>query len=169
MIITHAQLREVFVSAQLKHYFDKKLAPLPSNEVDIRIEETLKFLNMATYITGNIPVSKEIDELWHYWILETQEYRKLCVKLHGGKFLHHTSNDYQEYADPDVADRGIDLEQEVAILSAYVLNYGSFALERVKYWPLAERLMRQRGWDIDALNAWLACASVLASAEAVAA
>jgi hypothetical protein len=59
MIITHAQLREVFVSAQLKHYFDKKLAPLPGDEVDIRIEETLKFLNMATYITGNIPVERD--------------------------------------------------------------------------------------------------------------
>jgi hypothetical protein len=61
------------------------------------------------------------------------------------------------------------LEQEVAILGAYVLNYGPFDLARTKYWPLAERLMRQRGWDIDTLNAWLASASALAPAEAVAA
>jgi hypothetical protein len=168
MLITNVQLREVFVSAPLKHYFEKKLAPLTSEEIDARIEETLKFLNMATYITGNIPVSKEIDELWHYWILETQEYRTLCAKLHGGKFLHHTSNDYQEYADPDVASQELDLEQEVAILSSYVLNYGPFELERIKYWPLTERLMRQRGWDLHALNAWLATASALAE-EAVAA
>jgi hypothetical protein len=168
-MITNAQLRELFVSAHLKHYFLKKLAPLPSDEVDVRVEETLKFLNMATYITGNIPVSKEIDDLWHYWILETQEYRKLCMRLHGGKFLHHTSNDYLAFADPDVSAQVLDLEQEVAILSSYVLNYGPFEPKRVKYWPIAERLLHQRGWHIEALNAWLSSSAALAESEPTAA
>lgn len=160
MSITNAQLRAAFLSAPLKHYFEKKLAPLPREEIDVRIEETLKFLNMATYITGNIPVSKEIDELWHYWILETQEYHKLCSKLCGGKFMHHTSNDYQEYADPEVGNRGLNLNQEIAILSSYVINYGAFEPNRIKYWPVAERLMRQLAWDVNTLNTWLASGCV---------
>ena len=167
MIITNSQLREAFVSAQLKYYFDKKLAPMPSHEVDVLIEETLKFLNMATYLTGNIPVSKAIDEVWHYWILETQEYHTLCEKTGEGKFIHHVSNDYQEFADEDIANHSMDLTQEVAILSSYVLNFGPFELDRLQFWPLAEQLMQYCERDITKLNAWLSSASVNAPAEVV--
>jgi hypothetical protein len=139
----------------MKHYFDKKLAPLPSEEIDVRIEETLKFLNMAAYIDGSIPVSPEIDEVWHYWILETHEYAQLCAKLQGGRFLHHRSNDYAEYLDKDVKAHDIDLQRDVGILSSYVLNYGPFEARRVKYWLLAAHLVSELGWDVERLNAWL--------------
>jgi len=118
----------------MKYYFDKKLAPLSSAEVDVRIEEALKYLNMAVYCNGDIPFSKEIDDVWHYWILETAEYQKLCAKLHGRTFLHHSSNDYAEYFDADAKNRKIDLEFGISILSSYVRNYGSFEPDRVKYW-----------------------------------
>jgi hypothetical protein len=167
-MITNAQLRETFVSAALKHYFDKKLAPLAGDEVDARVEETLKFLNMAAYITGNIPVSQEIDEVWHYWILQTEQYRDLCAKLNGGRFVHHTSNDYEEYVAPEAARQGIDLERETAILCSYVLNYGELQAERVKYWPFAQNLMRSRDWDIGSLNAWLKSAPIFTTERAAA-
>jgi hypothetical protein len=61
--------------------------PQPSAEVYIRIEETLKFLNMATFCEGNIPVTQELDDIWHYWVLETREYAKLCVSLQGRDFI----------------------------------------------------------------------------------
>ena len=154
-MMTNQQLREAFLSPQMKYYFDKKLSPLPSAEVDARIEEALKFLNMAAYIDGSIPVSPEIDEVWHYWILETREYARLCARLQGGQFLHHKSNDYAEYFDKDVKAHGIDLERDVAILGSYVLNYGPFEQERVRYWLLAAYLLEQRGWSIDELNRWL--------------
>jgi len=154
-MITNPQLRDAFLSPQMKYYFDKKLAPLSSAEVDVRIEEALKYLNMAVYCNGDIPFSKEIDDVWHYWILETAEYQKLCAKLHGRTFLHHSSNDYAEYFDADAKNRKIDLEFGISILSSYVRNYGSFEPDRVKYWPLASHLMERLGWDLDQLNDWL--------------
>jgi hypothetical protein len=157
-MITNQQLRDAFLSAQMKFYFDHKLAPLPSDEVYTRVEEALKYLNMAIHCNGDIAVSKEIDEVWHYWILETAEYECLCYKLHGGAFLHHTSNDYAAYVDPDAKKRRINLAFGVSILTSYVLNYGPFEPDRVKYWPLAARLMDVLGWSIDELNAWLASA-----------
>src|SRR5215203_6069345 len=51
-MITGQQLRDKFLSPAMKHYFDMKLAPLSSEEVDVRIEEALKFLNMAAHIRG---------------------------------------------------------------------------------------------------------------------
>jgi hypothetical protein len=40
--LTNQQLRQAFLTPQMKYYFDKKLAPLPAHEVDARIEEMLK-------------------------------------------------------------------------------------------------------------------------------
>ena len=154
-MITNQQLRDAFLSPQMKHYFDRKLAPLSSCEVDIRIEEVLKYLNMAHHCRGDIPVSKEIDDVWHYWILETQEYETLCGKLHGGTFLHHMSNDYAMYFDKDAKNQKIDLRRGISILSSYVMNYGPFEADRIRYWPLVERLMEQLHWNLDELNAWL--------------
>jgi len=135
-MITNRQLREVSLSPQMKFYFERKLAPLPSHEIEARIEEMLKYLNMAIHCNGDIPVSKEIDDVWHYWILET-------------------ADDYAAFVDADIKNRRIDRPLGVSILSSYVLNYGPFMPERVRYWPLAERLMERLGWDVDQLNDWL--------------
>jgi hypothetical protein len=155
-MITNQQLRQAFLTQQMKYYFDKKLAPLPSSEVDARIEEMLKYLNMSIHSDGDIPFSKDIDEVWHYWVLETAEYMELCSKLHGGGFIHHTSNDYVEYFDEGVKNKKIGLARGLAILSSYVLNYGPFQADRLQYWPVAEHLMESLGWSLDTFNQWLA-------------
>lgn len=159
MAITNQQLRDAFLNPQMKCYFEKKLSPLPSVEVGVRIEETLKFLNMAIYCNGSIPVSKEIDDIWHYWILETREYDKLCSALQGREFVHHSSNVYLKCQGGHV--RQDDLEQDVAMLATYVLNYGPFEKERVKYWLFAAHLVDDCGWSVEKLNDWLTSASVL--------
>ena len=154
-MITNWQLRQAFLTPPMRHYFEKKLASVSRAELRIRIEEALKFLNMATYCHGSIPVSQEIDEVWHYWILETQEYRKLCRSLQGGKFLHHRSNAYTEYFDKEITSCGRDLSNDVAMLSSYVFNYGRFRKDRVRYWVLASYLVEKCGWSVRQLNDWL--------------
>jgi hypothetical protein len=139
----------------MKCYFEKKLPEVPAAEIDARIEEAVKFLNMAVYCEGNIPVSKEIDEIWHYWILETKEYAKLCAALQGRKFIHHSSNVYAECNRVVSEALDNDLGQGVAMLANYVLNYGPFQPDRVKYWLLATHLVEDCGMTIDHLNAWL--------------
>ncbi|MBV9250026.1 MAG: hypothetical protein JO227_12380 [Acetobacteraceae bacterium] len=154
-MITNEQLRAALLPPAMKHYFDAKLAPLPADEIDRRIEEALKYLNMSIHCPGEIPVSREIDELWHYWILETREYQQLCAKLPGSGFVHHSSADYAAYFDQDAQAQKLDVRRGVSILSSYVLNYGPFEPDRVRYWPLASRLMDKMGWDVDQLNSWL--------------
>jgi hypothetical protein len=161
MAITNQQLRDAFVSPRMKCYFEKKLSPLSCAEVAVRVEETLKFLNMATYFHCNIPVSKEIDDVWHYWILETREYDKLCSMLQGRRFVHHSSNDYLECSSDDIRLQSNDLEQEVAMLATYALNYGPFEKSRVKYWLFAAHLVDNHGWSVARLNDWLTSASAI--------
>ena len=40
--------------------------------------------------------AKEVDEIWHYWILETQQYEALCLSLPIPGFIHHSSNAFLE-------------------------------------------------------------------------
>jgi hypothetical protein len=157
-MITGQQLRAELLSPAMKHYFDMKLAPLSSEEVDVRIEETLKFLNMAIHGRGGCPVTEELDEVWHYWILETMEYEKLCSKLTGGKMIHHTGNNYLEYMDKELKVLYVSPEDGVAVLLSYVQNYGPFEPDRIQYWPYAASIMKWKNWDTAALNEWLASA-----------
>jgi hypothetical protein len=160
-MITNEQLRKAFLSPQMKFYFGRKLPGLSSDEVDARIEELLKYLNMAIHEAGDIPFTEEIDEVWHYWILETKEYAALCAKLHGGQFLHHSSNDYLQYGKDETQVPEYDVQRGLGILSSYVLNYGPIQPDRVRYWPLIEALMAQLEWDLDTLNRWLASVHAL--------
>jgi hypothetical protein len=153
--ISNQQLRDAYLSPQMECYFERKLSDVSAAEVGVRIEETLKFLNMATYCHGNIPVSQEIDDIWHYWILETNEYQKLCASLQGGRFIHHSSNVYAECSGEGNGAPKNDLEQDVAMLGNYVLNYGPFEEDRVKYWLLAAHLVDNCGLSVDQVNDWL--------------
>jgi hypothetical protein len=135
-------------------YFRKKLPDLLRAELDARIEETLKFLVISRYCTGPIPVTKDIDDVWHYWILETKEYVTLCGALETGEFIHHTSNQYLEYFQ-DERQESEDLLLGVRMLATYVENFGSFEQDRTRYWLLADFLCNKRGWSVQDLNEWL--------------
>lgn len=155
MAISNQQLREAFLSPQMECYFHGKLPDVPVAELGVRIEETLKFLNMAVYCDGNIPVSQEIDDIWHYWILETREYERLCSLLQGGSFIHHSSNVFAECCGDGSPVPPNEREQDVAMLAGYVLNYGPFEVDRVRYWRLADHLVRRCGMTVEQLNEWL--------------
>jgi hypothetical protein len=154
MPITSGELRARFLSPAMHSYFRKKLPELPSTELNARIDETLKFLVISPYCTGPIPVTKDIDEIWHYWILETKEYAVLCRALGTGEFIHHTSNQYLEYFQEEPAEAE-DLLLGVRMLAIYVENYGPFMKDRTKYWLLADHLCSKRGWSVEELNEWL--------------
>lgn len=151
-MITGDALRRAFLNPQMQYYFQKKLASVPPAEVTMRIEELLKFLTLAVHTAGPIPVSREIDEVWHYWVLQTVEYAALCRKLPGAVFVNHSSNDYEEFADPDVKTRASDLKAMMAFVGAYVKNFGLFETDRVRHWPFAARLMDTLDWTLDDLN-----------------
>jgi hypothetical protein len=152
MIISNEQLTSAFLSAQMKCYFRRKLPEVPLTDLMIRLEETLKFLNIAAYCHGEIPVSKAIDEIWHLWILETREYDMLCQSLQGRRFIHHSSNAYQNCIDSPVPTAQDSFEEQVVWLGTYVLNYGPFEDGRIQYWTLAAQLTNDLGWSLSQLN-----------------
>jgi hypothetical protein len=155
MPISNEQLREVFLTPQMQCYFEKKFPDVLPPELKARIEETLKFLNIATYCEGPIPVSQEIDDIWHAWILETRDYARLCNLIQGQRYIHHSSNVYAQCAGNGESIPKNDLETDVGMLATYVLNYGPFEPDRVRYWVLASHLIEQLGLTVEQLNEWL--------------
>jgi hypothetical protein len=153
-VISGPQLREAFLDAPMWHYFKCKLRDVEEAELLLRIEETLKFLFIAGECTGSIPVSREIDDVWHLWILQTQEYMRLCEQLPQGSYIHHSSNDYLRWFDPAVGE-GQPLAEDVKMLALYVRNFGPFEPERVRHWLLAAHLVQRCGWTVGSLNDWL--------------
>ena len=151
---TERFLSAALVDAPMSHYFKCKFADLPDDERACRIEETLRFLFISHECSGPIPVSKDIDDIWHAWILQTQEYVALCEKLPTGRFIHHSSNDYLSFFNPLVGERD-GLERDVRMLALYVANFGPFDERRARHWLLARHLLERSGWSLSDLNHWL--------------
>jgi hypothetical protein len=153
-MIANEHLRAAFLDEPMLCYFKSKLPELPDHELLARIEETLKFLYIASECTGPIPVSRDIDEIWHYWILQTKEYASLCELLPTGTVIHHSSNEYLRYFDQTIGQSS-DLALDVKMLALYVGNFGPFETGRTHYWLLATHLVQRCGWTTQQLNDWL--------------
>src|SRR5262249_26775048 len=99
MTISGSELRQALLEPGMEYYLRAKLPELPLEELHARIEETLRFLYLSSECVGDIPVTREIDDIWHLLILQTAEYETLCSRLPGGKFIHHSSNHFLAYFD----------------------------------------------------------------------
>lgn len=148
------RLSAALLDAPMSHYFRRKFADLSDDELECRIEETLRFLFISHECSGAIPVSKDIDEIWHAWILQTQEYMALCERLPTGRYIHHSANDYLSFFDPLVGERD-GLQEDVKMLGLYVANFGPFDERRAMHWLLARHLLQICGWSVSELNRWL--------------
>lgn len=148
------RLSPVLLDSAMRSYFRRKFADLPDDELDTRIEEALRFLFISHECKGSIPVSREIDDIWHAWILQTQEYFALCEQLPTGRYIHHSSNDYLRHFDPEVGEHE-NPREAIRMLALYTANFGGFDESATRHWLLAHHLMARWGWTTQQLNDWL--------------
>ncbi|MDQ3787965.1 MAG: hypothetical protein M3422_12050 [Actinomycetota bacterium] len=120
-------------------------------DLRVQTEECLKFLTIAS--EGEplfIPMTREVDEVWHELILQTYFYGELCERLPGGRFIHHQSIELAEYvagpANPNL------LDELLFWLPAYVSRFGDFEPERARYWSVVQYLRDVHGVSLDAVN-----------------
>jgi hypothetical protein len=156
VIVTDDELLKKYVPHPLETYFSRKVPDIDRAELRVRIAECLKFLALFHFAPGEVFFSNDIDDIWHYWILQTREYADLCRLLPGGTFLHHSSFDYpveqERHAKRDL-DRSID--RLVSYFASYVHNFGSIDEGRLHYWPALQMLMRAGNWNLAQMNAYL--------------
>jgi hypothetical protein len=162
MKITGSELRKELLEPGMEYYLGAKLPDVSQEELLARIEETLRFLILSSECAGDIPVTREIDDVWHLLILQTAEYERLCRRLPGGKFIHHCSNKFLAYFG-EGRTKEDSLRNEVRMHGLYVQNFGKFDRDRVRFWRLAAWLVQEAGWTTEELNDWLTHADLDAS------
>jgi hypothetical protein len=91
-------LLQQYLTPEMFVYFCQKSGFSPT-ETMRRVAEMLKFLILVRNFPGNIIFGKEIDEIWHLWVLQTREYAVLCAALPGGEIRHHCAREYPETPD----------------------------------------------------------------------
>ncbi len=147
-------LREKYVSPELYTHLFEKFPDRKKTCLEIEMEEFLKFIVLLPHTPPSptyIPVSKELDLIWHEYILETAEYQRLCESLLGEHgFLHHHSIPYKLYRTTRTEE---ERQTEHAWwLAAYVATFGEFTAERAEYWTIVHYLIEKQGWSLREVN-----------------
>ena len=97
---------------------------VPLKKAHHLFEEMKKFLIVCRILGEPCSPSKDIDEMWHHFILHTRDYRDFCM-TYLGKFIHHNPTEA-----PVISSRKsmIDLAEKI---------FGS--IDR-KLWPSTEKV-----------------------------
>lgn len=181
-ILDNATLIRTFVTPNLLVYFARKFPGLDQAALELRLSELLKFLILVRDFPGNIIFGKEIDEFWHFWIMQTREYEVLCAQLPGGDIRHHAARDYPEqplsweearaiiateltegrdaalpHENKDGAKERFEQNAQrlLSFFASYQATFGPVAAEAVPLWPPLERLLARLNWSVERFNAFL--------------
>lgn len=125
------------------HFAAKPDAPAAS-VVTHQVRECLRYLYLVSRHPDRLgglflPVEQDVDEIWHYLILQTREYRHLCEqRLPGGHFIHHRSISYDAYqADPG---REAAAEEALRWIPLYTAAFGPFDEAALPHWTVVRFL-----------------------------
>lgn len=121
------------------------------SDYNTRFTEFLKFIYIAS-IGGPsfIPVNKDIDVIWHEFILQTREYENFCMSLPGKRFIHHESNSLEEYAKKN--DKNIVVQKMLRWLPLYYKYFGEFNNCSHKYWTMVVFLKNEMDMSLEQIN-----------------
>lgn len=116
-----------------------------------KIEEFLKFMYIVSVKgAGFIPLSKEIDEVWHEYILQTQEYHNLCMNLPGNVFIHHQTNSLEDYTK--IYGKETVVKNMVEWLPYYFHFFGKFTEHTTRYWTIVHFLIQELNFSLEKIN-----------------
>ncbi|GHJ03067.1 MULTISPECIES: glycine-rich domain-containing protein [Streptomyces] len=125
----------------------------PAEEVVVhQVRECLRYLYLVSAHPDRLaglflPVEQDIDEIWHYLILQTREYRTLCEeRLPGGHFIHHRSIAYGDYQQEP--GRETAAEEALRWLPLYVEAFGPFDEDALPHWTIVGFLHAQLGLSL---------------------
>lgn len=140
----------------VRHFTAKPEAPSPS-VVGHQVRECLRYLYLVSRHPDRLgglflPVEQDIDEIWHYLILQTREYRDLCEqRLPGGHFIHHRSISYDAYQESP--GREAAAEEALRWIPLYTAAFGPFDAEALPHWTIVRFLHDELGMSLGEIAA----------------
>ncbi|MGW2231400.1 hypothetical protein [Streptomyces formicae] len=137
---------------EVVRYFAEQPDAPDADVVTYQVRECLRYLYLVSRHPDRLgglflPVEQDIDEIWHYLILQTREYRELCEqRLPGGHFIHHRSISYDAYqADPG---RETAAEEALRWIPLYTAAFGPFDADALPHWTVVRFLHDQLGLSL---------------------
>lgn len=140
----------------VRHFADKPDAPSAS-VVRHQVRECLRYLYLVSRHPDRLgglflPVEQDIDEIWHYLILQTREYRDLCERrLPGGRFIHHRSISYDAYQE--APGRETAVEEALRWIPFYTAAFGPFDADALPHWTIVRFLHDELGVSLEEMAA----------------
>lgn len=145
------QIAPSFKAAPILKHLRKKFSSLSEEIFEVRVAECLKFLYLrAISGRGFIPLSGEVDEIWHAFILQTKEYADFCEALPGSQFIHHNSISIEDYTEE--VSRETSVTRLVEWIPAYTKAFGPFTEKAASYWMVVQLLINEFDFSLDKVN-----------------
>ncbi|MFE0022499.1 hypothetical protein [Amycolatopsis sp. NPDC059021] len=153
--VSAADLRSLLgepLYAEVVDYFVAKTGA-PAEYVERQTLECLRYLYLVSAHEDELaglflPVEQEIDEIWHYLILQTREYREFCAeRLPGGFFVEHRSISYSEYQDEPPREQAA--AEALRWIPLYVKEFGPFDEGALPHWTIVRFLHEELDMSLD--------------------
>jgi hypothetical protein len=129
----------------------RKFTKLNDDDFLVRVSECVKFLFLRSKSgRGFIPLSGEIDDIWHAFILQTQEYANFCLALPGRNFIHHNSISLDDHSEK--VSRETSVRNLLEWIPAYIKHFGPFTEEAARYWMIIQLLKQEFDYSLEAIN-----------------
>ncbi|MGW1376812.1 hypothetical protein ACWD6P_21425 [Streptomyces sp. NPDC002446] len=128
-------------------HFAAKNEELSREFVTRQVTECLRYLYLVSRYREQLgglflPVEQDIDEIWHYLILQTREYRALCEqRLPGRVFIEHRSIAYEDYQQEPGREQA--LEEALRWIPLYCREFGAFDEGALPHWTIVRFLHEQ--------------------------
>ncbi|WP_431045632.1 hypothetical protein ACQUSR_29285 [Streptomyces sp. P1-3] len=142
--------------AEVVTYFADKSGAAPEF-VERQVTECLRYLYLVSRhrerLSGLfLPVEQDIDEIWHYLILQTREYRALCEeRLPGRFFIEHRSIAYEDYQQEPGREQA--LEEALRWIPLYCEEFGRFDEGALPHWTVLRFLHQQMRMSLEDIAA----------------
>jgi hypothetical protein len=128
-----------------------RISDRPVEVLDVQLVECLKYLAIVSMTPGRrIPVTPDVDVVWHELLLQTSQYRSLCRSFPGGGFLDHESIDPESYNER-VGDHAFVTEW-LQWVPDYVQSFGDFTEQTAQHWNVVRFLTDEIGLSLDDVN-----------------
>jgi hypothetical protein len=135
----------------MRNRLNIEFSHLPQSELNLRIEEFFKFIYLCSLYGGShIPLSKEVDEIWHEFILQTEEYYELCMSLPGKRFIHHRSGNLKETVK--MSNKTQTIKKLFQWLPIYYKHFGEFGIDQAPLWQVVHFLMTELRLSLKEIN-----------------
>lgn len=138
--------------AEVVRYSHGLKPDMPRTFVERQVTECLRYLYLVSRHRDRLgglflPVEQDIDEIWHYLILQTREYRILCEeRLPGRCFIEHRSIAYEEYQQKPGREQA--LEEALRWIPLYCREFGPFDEGALPHWTIVRFLHEQMGLSL---------------------